>query len=168
MIKRFWVLVLFVGMLALIATVVVVRPRTAEGTEHVAGEWMDRNGTTHSLQSTTDEAEDSVLPESKRHAADEVAKNRLPDLEKAVATQEQVLAEKRKALANVIRTQAVEYKASDPPKPVVLTDAQIEEIRKKGHPYIDAKREVEKEMAVLESMKQKLAAEKASAGSGDE
>lgn len=85
----------------------------------------------------------------------------MPDLEKAVATQEQVLAEKRKALSYVIRTHAVEYKASDPPKPVVLTDKQIEEIRKKGHPYIDAKRDLEKEMAVLESLKQKLADAKA-------
>lgn len=169
MFKRVWWWVLGAGVLGIILGALIMRGKPVAD-RPVPGAGLSTAGTTDrsvSQELPREKQERDEVRESNRHATDEVRKNRLPGLEKAVATQEQIVAEKRKALSDVIRTQGVEYKASDPPKPVVLTAEQIEQLRKRGNPYVDGKRDLEREMAVLESMKQKLIEEKKSAEAGD-
>jgi hypothetical protein len=172
MVKRFRWLVLVIGIGVPIVWLMVSGFLHREHPDSDAGPAAGRNGaetagTMAAPELARDGIDENEVRESKRHAEGDVEKNRLPGLEKAVATQEQIVAERRKAISDVIRTQGVEYKASDPPKPVVLTAEQIEEIRKRGNPFVDAKRELEKELELLESMKQRLAEEKAGAKTGD-
>ncbi|MEO5916085.1 MAG: hypothetical protein ABIS50_17750 [Luteolibacter sp.] len=101
--------------------------------------------------------------ESSRHAGDELEKSRLPILEKAIATQELIVEEKRLALADVVRKTAVIYKKGES-LPLPETPEEIAKQRKDGQSYIEAKRDFETDQKLLEEMKLKLADEKAGLG----
>ena len=112
---------------------------------------------------------------SPRHESGELSKDRLPTIERAIAEQEVVIEEKRKALTAIVRERGIIYKGNEgsstseqsAPQPPVPSQAQPDvqaETKARGlsaEAYVDAKRDFEKERSALEVLKLKLAQEKA-------
>lgn len=103
---------------------------------------------TNSKRQTSDLPEGAEVPESPRHAAGEMEKDRLAKLarlEQAIRDQEAKVVEQRKMLATIIRTKGIIYKGTDsPPDPTYSISSDGNDSSAQPAPESDEQREQDK------------------------